>query len=32
MAILPGGINGSVSGFAFNATHLILDINGFFAR
>jgi len=30
-AIVPAGTNGSITVFASNATHLILDINGYFA-
>jgi hypothetical protein len=30
-ALVPSGSNGAVSAFVTNQTHLILDINGFFA-
>ncbi len=30
-AIVPAGSNGSISAFALNQTHLVLDINGYFA-
>jgi hypothetical protein len=30
-AIIPAGTDGSVTTYASNATHLILDINGYFA-
>jgi hypothetical protein len=30
-AIVPAGTNGSVTAFMSNASHLILDINGYFA-
>ncbi len=30
MAIVPAGTNGAVSFFAFNATHFVLDITGYF--
>ena len=30
-AIVPAGTNGSVSAFALGTTHLVLDINGYFA-
>jgi hypothetical protein len=30
-AIVPAGANGAISVFATDATHLVLDINGYFA-
>ncbi len=30
-AILPAGTNGAISIFVTNATHVVLDINGYFA-
>ncbi len=30
-AIVPAGTNGSISAFVTNASHLVLDINGYFA-
>lgn len=30
-AIVPAGDNGAISAFATNATHLVIDINGYFA-
>jgi hypothetical protein len=30
-AVVPAGTNGAISVFATNPTHVILDINGYFA-
>jgi uncharacterized repeat protein (TIGR01451 family) len=29
-AIVPAGLNGAITAFAFNPTHVIIDINGYF--
>ena len=31
LTIVPAGLNGAISAFVTERTHLILDINGYFA-